>query len=90
MRIITSVLLDAVLHDCSRPLFLLISFPSVSSGSAGDANSVPWTTEEQKLLEQALKTYPVNTPERWDKIAATVPGRTKKDCMKRYKVSVPP
>ena len=43
------------------------------------------TTEEQKLLEQALKTYPVNTPERWEKIAEAVPGRTKKDCMKRYK-----
>ncbi|XP_017341240.1 dnaJ homolog subfamily C member 2 [Ictalurus punctatus] len=54
-------------------------------GSASDTTSAPWTTEEQKLLEQALKTYPVNTPERWDKIAATVPGRTKKDCMKRYK-----
>uniref|UniRef100_A0A9L0SQI5 DnaJ homolog subfamily C member 2 n=1 Tax=Equus caballus TaxID=9796 RepID=A0A9L0SQI5_HORSE len=47
----------------------------------------PWTTEEQKLLEQALKTYPVNTPERWEKIAEAVPGRTKKDCMKRYKVT---
>ncbi|KAJ0015333.1 hypothetical protein NQD34_008953 [Periophthalmus magnuspinnatus] len=48
-------------------------------------NPVPWTTEEQKLLEQALKTYPVSTPERWEKIAAAVPGRSKKDCMKRYK-----
>ncbi|XP_061496440.1 dnaJ homolog subfamily C member 2 isoform X2 [Rhineura floridana] len=48
-------------------------------------DSSPWTTEEQKLLEQALKTYPVNTPERWEKIAASVPGRSKKDCMKRYK-----
>ncbi|NXD48419.1 DNJC2 protein, partial [Corvus moneduloides] len=48
-------------------------------------DSAPWTTEEQKLLEQALKTYPVNTPERWEKIAAAVPGRSKKDCMKRYK-----
>ncbi|KAK3526375.1 hypothetical protein QTP70_025412 [Hemibagrus guttatus] len=54
-------------------------------GSSSDTNPAPWTTEEQKLLEQALKTYPVSTPERWDKIAATVPGRTKKDCMKRYK-----
>ncbi|XP_063783073.1 dnaJ homolog subfamily C member 2 [Pseudophryne corroboree] len=49
------------------------------------ADSTPWTTEEQKLLEQALKTYPVNTPERWEKIAEAVPGRSKKDCMKRYK-----
>ncbi|XP_075713433.1 dnaJ homolog subfamily C member 2 isoform X2 [Rhinoderma darwinii] len=48
-------------------------------------SSTPWTTEEQKLLEQALKTYPVNTPERWEMIAGAVPGRSKKDCMKRYK-----
>ncbi|CAJ1055625.1 dnaJ homolog subfamily C member 2 [Xyrichtys novacula] len=53
--------------------------------SGGDGNAAPWTTEEQKLLEQALKTYPVSTPERWEKIAAAVPGRNKKDCMKRYK-----
>uniref|UniRef100_A0A8C2B831 DnaJ homolog subfamily C member 2 n=1 Tax=Cyprinus carpio TaxID=7962 RepID=A0A8C2B831_CYPCA len=52
-----------------------------------ESNSSPWTTEEQKLLEQALKTYPVNTPERWEKISDAVPGRSKKDCMKRYKVS---
>uniref|UniRef100_A0A671YFK8 DnaJ homolog subfamily C member 2 n=1 Tax=Sparus aurata TaxID=8175 RepID=A0A671YFK8_SPAAU len=50
-----------------------------------DGNAAAWTTEEQKLLEQALKTYPVSTPERWEKIAASVPGRSKKDCMKRYK-----
>lgn len=56
------------------------------SASSSDGNAAPWTTEEQKLLEQALKTYPVSTPERWDKIAAAVPGRNKKDCMKRYKV----
>lgn len=50
-------------------------------------NPAPWTTEEQKLLEQALKTYPSNTPERWDKIAQAIPNRSKKDCIKRYKVS---
>ncbi|XP_028810682.1 dnaJ homolog subfamily C member 2 [Denticeps clupeoides] len=54
-------------------------------GSNAESNTAPWTTEEQKLLEQALKTYPVSTAERWEKIAAAVPGRTKKDCMKRYK-----
>lgn len=54
--------------------------------AGSDLNTAPWTSEEQKLLEQALKTYPVNTPERWEKIADAVPGRSKKDCMKRYKV----
>lgn len=45
----------------------------------------PWTKTEQELLEQAIKTFPVSTPERWDKIADCIPNRSKKDCMKRYK-----
>ncbi|XP_035226483.1 dnaJ homolog subfamily C member 2-like [Stegodyphus dumicola] len=51
------------------------------------SNSVPaaWTADEQQLLEQALKTYPINTEDRWEKIAACIPGRDKKDCIKRYK-----
>jgi len=49
-------------------------------------NLAPWTNEEQKLLEQALKTYPASVgAERWDKIASCVPDRSKKDCMRRYK-----
>ena len=37
------------------------------------------------LYLQALKTFPASTPERWDRIAESVPNRSKKDCMKRYK-----
>ena len=48
-------------------------------------NNSPWAAEEQKLLEQALKTFPSSTPERWERIAESVPNRSKKDCMKRYK-----
>eukprot|EP00794_Sanderia_malayensis_P006191 gene6191-6906_t len=49
------------------------------------ATEKPWTSEEQKLLEQSLKTYPSSTPERWDRISEAVSTRTKKECMKRYK-----
>ena len=56
---------------------------------APSGSGASWTGEEQKLLEQALKTFPVSTAERWEKIAAAVPGRSKKDCMKRYKVCWP-
>jgi len=45
-----------------------------------------WTSDEQKLLEQALKTYSSADPERWAHIAACIPGRNRKDCMTRFKV----
>lgn len=44
-----------------------------------------WTKEEQALLEQAIKTYPISTADRWDRIAECIPNRTKKDCLKRVK-----
>ncbi|XP_031439044.1 dnaJ homolog subfamily C member 2 [Clupea harengus] len=59
--------------------------PSERFDTPADSSATPWTTEEQKLLEQALKTFPVSTAERWEKIAGAVPGRNKKDCMRRYK-----
>jgi len=48
-------------------------------------NPAPWSADEQKLLEQALKTFPTTVPDRWDRIAENIPNRSKKDCMKRYK-----
>ncbi|XP_064105361.1 dnaJ homolog subfamily C member 2-like [Macrobrachium nipponense] len=48
-------------------------------------NTMAWGAEEQRLLEQALKTFPVSTTDRWERIAECVPNRTKKDCMRRYK-----
>lgn len=62
--------------------------PTERFDSAADLqgiNPAPWTAEEQRLLEQALKTYSTATPNRWDCIAECIPGRSKKDCMKRYK-----
>lgn len=44
-----------------------------------------WTKEEQSVLEQAIKTYPVSTPDRWDRIAECLPNRTKKECLRRVK-----
>lgn len=45
----------------------------------------PWTNLEQQQLEDGLKTYPVTTQDRWDKIAACVPTRSKRECVIRYK-----
>ncbi|KAA0719153.1 DnaJ -like protein subfamily C member 1 [Triplophysa tibetana] len=45
-----------------------------------------WTQYHQKLLELALQQYPRGTIERWDKIAKVVPGKTKEECMCRFKL----
>uniref|UniRef100_A0A0N4Z3P0 DnaJ homolog subfamily C member 2 n=1 Tax=Parastrongyloides trichosuri TaxID=131310 RepID=A0A0N4Z3P0_PARTI len=44
-----------------------------------------WTKEEQKALETALRTYSAKEDDRWDKIAAAVGTKNKKECVKRYK-----
>ena len=67
-------------------VILLIGVAEQQISETG-SNPAPWSADEQKLLEQALRTFPASTEERWEKIAANIPNRTKKDCMKRYKVS---
>ena len=44
-----------------------------------------WGQDEQKRLEQALRTYDPKEPERWDKIASAVDTRSKRECMVRFK-----
>ncbi|XP_077579930.1 dnaJ homolog subfamily C member 1 [Stigmatopora nigra] len=46
----------------------------------------PWTQNQQKLLEMALQQFPRGSPERWDRIAKVVPGKSKEECMIRYKM----
>ena len=61
-----------------------------AKGAALSSEPTAWTNEEQKRLEQALKTYPASTKDRWDRIAEAVPTRKKKECMIRYKVRLEP
>lgn len=49
----------------------------------------PWTASQQAALESALAKYPqslgLNANERWDKIAACVEGKSRKQCVARFK-----
>jgi hypothetical protein len=64
---------------------------AAASTPAGAPAASLWTAAEQKLLEAGMKTYPPSWQgegDRWDKIAESVPGRTKKECKLRVKVSL--
>ncbi|KAK1790144.1 hypothetical protein P4O66_014066 [Electrophorus voltai] len=56
--------------------------PREKPGVADDV----WTQSQQRLLELALQQYPRGTAERWDRIAKVVPGKSKEECMIRYKL----
>lgn len=59
--------------------------PEVKTNGSSTSPPASWSKEEQALLEQAIKTYPISTPDRWDMIASCVPNRSKKDCLRRVK-----
>jgi hypothetical protein len=46
-----------------------------------------WSAEQQSALELALRTFPASLDkvERWKKIAEAVPGKSKADCVARFK-----
>jgi len=69
---------------------VLVEQQTVTNGASEQSTDpektvIAWSADEQKLFEQALKTYSSTTPDRWDRIAECVPGKTKKDCMRRFK-----
>lgn len=53
--------------------------------SESSPEEVEWSQPEQKALEAALSSFPKGTEERWDRIASKVPGKTKEQCMSRFK-----
>lgn len=44
-----------------------------------------WDQKQQKFFEQALISFPKTAEERWTKIAECVPGKTKEECIARYR-----
>ena len=45
----------------------------------------PWSQSQQKAFEGAIKQFPKGTTERWERIANKVPGKTKEQCIQRFK-----
>ncbi|CAE7514191.1 Dnajc2 [Symbiodinium natans] len=52
-----------------------------------ETKDMDWTAEQQQALEKALQRHPatLDKNERWKLIAADVPGKTKAQCVERFK-----
>ncbi|KAK6148666.1 hypothetical protein DH2020_019578 [Rehmannia glutinosa] len=54
----------------------------ISSSNSGDEDA--WSEVQEKALIQALKTFPKDTNQRWERVAAAVPGKTVNHCKKKF------
>lgn len=62
-----------------------LTAPKTAPSASSEAESTEWSASQQKCLEQALIQFGKGVPERWESIARCVPGKTKEDCIGRYK-----
>uniref|UniRef100_A0A183BPC9 DnaJ homolog subfamily C member 2 n=1 Tax=Globodera pallida TaxID=36090 RepID=A0A183BPC9_GLOPA len=68
------------------PAVRIKSAEANAKAAATPSDEEEWSAEQQKQLECALKaTVSVDAKERWDKIAALVDGKDKRECIRRYK-----
>ena len=67
--------------------FKLFKSQKSDSGENNPANADAWQESQQKQLEEALRTFgsTMEKNERWRCIAKAVNGKTKKECVARYK-----
>ncbi|KAB1225767.1 Transcription factor DIVARICATA [Morella rubra] len=65
----------------------ILSPASISNASwlLDDSKSTKWTPAENKIFENALAVYDKESPDRWQKVAAMIPGKTVGDVIRQYK-----
>ncbi|CAG5121782.1 unnamed protein product, partial [Candidula unifasciata] len=57
-----------------------------SSDESSKCKKETWTQNQQTIFEWALKQFPKGTDQRWEKIAEQIPGKSKEDCVARFKM----
>ncbi|KAJ8505968.1 hypothetical protein OPV22_006854 [Ensete ventricosum] len=56
----------------------------MSSGAVSSS----WTEEQNKMFEDALAKYDKDTPDRWNKVARAVRGKTVEEVKRHYELLV--
>lgn len=54
-----------------------------ANGVSSSADQDVWSAVQERALVQALKTFPKETSQRWERVAAAVPGKTANQCRKK-------
>ncbi|GMJ14357.1 ZUOTIN-RELATED FACTOR 1a, gonidialess A/Zuotin related factor A1 [Hibiscus trionum] len=57
-----------------------------SNGVSSSSEQDVWSAVQERALVQALKTFPKETPQRWERVATAVPGKTVNQCKKKFAV----
>ncbi|OIS97800.1 PREDICTED: dnaJ homolog subfamily C member 2 [Nicotiana attenuata] len=55
-----------------------------ANGVSSSSDSDIWSAVQEKALVQALKTFPKETSQRWERVATAVPGKTMNQCKKKF------
>ncbi|MCL7042156.1 hypothetical protein MKW94_022241 [Papaver nudicaule] len=61
------------------------SYPNLFLGENKSYRSTGWSAQENKQFENALAIHDKETPDRWQKIADMIPGKTVIDVLRQYK-----
>ncbi|KHG08970.1 Transcription factor MYB1R1 [Gossypium arboreum] len=61
------------------------SYLQTSNWLFQESKGTKWTPQENKCFENALALYDKDTPDRWFKVAAMIPGKTVGDVIKQYR-----
>lgn len=83
----TDSVAEAIVQEATKKVKKIAA--PVEQQSKNSTSDALWSQEQQKLLEAAIVKYPKSTAgDRWQKIANTVPGKTKEECLARCKYLV--
>ncbi|XP_042433397.1 transcription factor DIVARICATA-like [Zingiber officinale] len=74
-----------VLPPASALCFPCTSCFLVEGRNWGGLSNGNWTREENKLFEKALAEFDKDTPDRWEKVAVYIPGKSTTDVERHYR-----
>ncbi|KAI7990105.1 Transcription factor MAMYB [Camellia lanceoleosa] len=53
-------------------------------GASLSSDQDVWSAVQERALVQALKTFPKETSQRWERVAAAIPGKNVNQCKKKF------